>query len=108
VGLGYVVQNGDHIIHETLRKETPVLSEMPAVLHEDEEFIAFNKPSSMPVHPCGNFMQNTLIKIAEAEMGFDKLKTVHRLDRQTSGIVFFAKKESSSNDFREALLNCRV
>ena len=36
------------------------------------------------------------------------LKTVHRLDRQTSGIVFFAKNGASSNDFREALLGDKV
>ena len=31
------------------------------------------------------------------------LKTVHRLDRQTSGIVFFAKSDVSSNKFRELM-----
>jgi 23S rRNA-/tRNA-specific pseudouridylate synthase len=36
------------------------------------------------------------------------LKTVHRLDRQTSGIVFFAKSDSESNKFREALLGDKV
>ena len=32
------------------------------------------------------------------------IKTVHRLDRQTSGIVFFAKTEQASNTFRELML----
>ena len=61
----------------------------------------------MPVHACGNFKFNTLQSILEHELGYrnhDKkkdpenkqglkgeIKTVHRLDRQTSGIVFFAK-----------------
>lgn len=31
------------------------------------------------------------------------IKTVHRLDRQTSGIVFFAKSDESSNKFRELM-----
>jgi len=64
---------------------------MPKIIHEDEEFVAFDKPSSFPVHACGNFMYNTLLKVAELDMGRPDLKTVHRLDRQTSGIVFFAK-----------------
>jgi 23S rRNA-/tRNA-specific pseudouridylate synthase len=62
----------------------------------------------MPVHACGNFLHNTLVKIVEAEHGFENLGTVHRLDRQTSGIVFFAKKESASNEFREAMIANRV
>ena len=36
------------------------------------------------------------------------MKTVHRLDRQTSGIVFFAKTDAESNSFREALMSDRV
>ena len=78
------------------------------MLFEDDEFVAFDKPSSMPVHACGNFMYNTLIKIVENELKHEGLKTVHRLDRQTSGIVFFAKKEDSSNEFREAMIANKV
>ena len=37
-------------------------------------------------------MFNTLLKVVEIEMGYPDLKTVHRLDRQTSGILFFAKQ----------------
>jgi len=70
-----------------------VLAELPEVLYEDEDFVAVNKPSSMPVHACGNFRHNTLQNIMQHEMGMTNIKTVHRLDRQTSGIVFFAKKE---------------
>ena len=33
---------------------------------------------------------------------------MHRLDRQTSGIVFFAKSDVESNNFREALLSDKV
>ena len=36
------------------------------------------------------------------------LKIVHRLDKQTSGIVFFAKNAKSCNQFKEALLQCKV
>jgi 23S rRNA pseudouridine955/2504/2580 synthase len=36
-------------------------------------------------------------------MGFESLLTVHRLDRQTSGIVFFAKNSVAANDFRNAM-----
>jgi 23S rRNA-/tRNA-specific pseudouridylate synthase len=36
------------------------------------------------------------------------LKSVHRLDRQTSGVVFFAKNDVMSNTFRKALINDEV
>ena len=53
-------------------------------------------------------MYNTLLKITELEMSYPNLKTVHRLDRQTSGIIFFAKQENSSNEFREAMIADQV
>ena len=95
-------------MHKTNRHETPVTDTLPQVVHENDEFVAFNKPSSIPVHACGNFMYNTLLKITELEMSYPNLKTVHRLDRQTSGIIFFAKQENSSNEFREAMIADQV
>ena len=92
VSIEYKIKEGDKIIHETVREETPVIATLPKLIYEDEEFVAFNKPSSLPVHACGNFMFNTLLKVVEIEMGYPDLKTVHRLDRQTSGILFFAKQ----------------
>lgn len=108
VSIEYKIKEGDKIIHKTTRHETPVTDKLPQVVHDDEEFIAFNKPSSIPVHACGNFMYNTLLKITELEMNYPNLKTVHRLDRQTSGIIFFAKKDTSSNEFREAMIADKV
>jgi 23S rRNA-/tRNA-specific pseudouridylate synthase len=61
--------------------ETPILETLPEVLLENDDYIAVNKPSSMPVHPCGNFCYNTLSKILEHEMKYNDLLTVHRLDR---------------------------
>ena len=104
VDIDYSIREGDKIVHETVRHETPVTAGLPEIVHEDDEFVAFNKPSSVPVHACGNFMYNTLLKLTELELGYPDLKTVHRLDRQTSGIVFFAKIAQSSNQFREAML----
>lgn len=84
------------------------MAELPTVLFEDDKIIAVNKPSSVPVHPCGNFKFNSLSSILELCLKMPGLKTVHRLDRQTSGIVFFAKSDVESNKFREALLSDKV
>ena len=107
INTDYVIKDGDRILHRTWREETPIYAELPLVLKETDDYVVVSKPSSMPVHACGNFKYNTLQSILENEMGFkNKIKTVHRLDRQTSGIVFFAKNEKASNTFREMLLSC--
>ena len=62
----------------------------------------------MPVHPCGNFKFNSLMKILEIEHGFHDLKCVHWLDRQTSGIVFFAKSILAANEFEHELRKDKI
>ena len=101
----YKLKEGDKIVHTTVREETPVIADLPALIHEDDKIIVVNKPSSVPVHPCGNFKYNSLQYLLEFCLEKKGLKTVHRLDRQTSGIVFFAKNEVESNNFREALIS---
>ena len=76
-----MLKDGDRIVHCTSRMETPILEDLPQILLENDDYIAVNKPSSMPVHPCGNFCYNTLSKIMEIEMKYNELLTVHRLDR---------------------------
>ena len=76
-----MLKDGDRIVHCTNRMETPILEDLPQILLENDDYIAVNKPSSMPVHPCGNFCYNTLSKIMEIEMKYNELLTVHRLDR---------------------------
>lgn len=104
----YKIKEGDKIIHNTSREETPIVADLPEVVFEDARVIAVNKPSSVPVHPCGNFKFNSLQYILQLCLKMEGLKTVHRLDRQTSGIVFFAKSDVESNNFREALLSDNV
>ena len=97
------MQDCDKIVHAVTRKETPVLDIPIKVLYEDKDLIAVDKPCSMPVHEGGNYKYNTLMGLLEEEHGFKGLKCVHRLDKQTSGIVFFARNEKTANEFREAM-----
>ena len=55
VPLEYTIRDGDKIVHTTKRNETPCLAVLPKVLYENDSLVAFEKPSSMPVHACGNF-----------------------------------------------------
>lgn len=108
VSCDYKLQDNDKIVHAIVRKETPVLDLQIKILYEDSTMIAVDKPSSMPVHEGGNYKYNTLMGILENEHGYKGLKCVHRLDKQTSGIVFFAKNENTANEFREAMTSDTV
>ena len=66
-----------------------------AVIYEDEVMIAVNKPTGLAVHG-GSGLKLGLIEAIRADRPDERfLELVHRLDRDTSGIVLIAKKRSS-------------
>jgi RluA family pseudouridine synthase len=90
-----VVRVGDRIDYVPRREpEPPVTLEIPR-LRDDAYLLAVNKPPDLPVHPSGRYFRNTLLCILLAERGetLDEpgIRIVHRLDRETSGVVLFGK-----------------
>ena len=97
------MDHSDQIQHYAERLESPIIDCEIKIIHEDDQFLIVDKPPSMPVHPCGNHYYNCLKSILENEYNQSYLRVVHRLDKQTSGIVFFAKNVDAANEFSENL-----
>lgn len=74
------------------------------ILYEDELCIIINKPSNMPVHPSMEHYTDSLSNGVKTY--FDsihlhkKIRPVNRLDKDTSGIVVFAKNEYAQENFK--------
>lgn len=98
IPVDYTIKNGDKIEHTITRIEIPVYNEPIEVLGENDEFIAYLKPASVPVHESGGFLFNSLGK----RVG-DKYYPLHRLDKVTSGIIIMGKSEAAANKFRGLL-----
>lgn len=66
-------------------------------LYEDAHCVVFNKPAGLLVIPSPRQQENTLIQIVNAQYAdpsFGRLHPCHRLDRDTSGVILFAKGKS--------------
>ena len=65
------------------------------ILYEDRYYVVFDKPSGLLVIPTPRNEQNTLVNIVNAQCAQapaeGKLHPCHRLDRDTSGLIVFAK-----------------
>lgn len=75
-----------------------VPTEMPLnIIYEDEAYIVVNKPAGIPVHPSMYHYTDSLsngIAFYFNQIGLKKkIRPVNRLDKDTSGIVIFAKNE---------------
>lgn len=67
------------------------------IIFEDETMLVVNKPAGTPVHPSMSHFENSLSNGVQAHFQKNKLLTkirpVNRLDKDTSGLVIFAKNE---------------
>jgi 23S rRNA pseudouridine1911/1915/1917 synthase len=78
-----------------------------SIIFENEDFIAVNKPSGMLTIPDRHDeTQLSLYKILLQQYG--KIFIVHRLDRDTSGLVLFAKNEASHKYFSQLFENRNI
>ncbi len=74
-------------------RELPAENRVPftaSVLYQDEHILVADKPHFLPVIPAGRFLRETLLVRLKRESGLNHLTPIHRLDRETAGIVLFS------------------
>lgn len=65
------------------------------VIHEDSSLLAINKPPLMAVHPTARFHKSTVTAALSRLRPDDHLSLVHRLDRETSGVLLLARTRAA-------------
>jgi 23S rRNA pseudouridine955/2504/2580 synthase len=71
------------------------------VLHEDDSFLAIDKPAGVAVHGGSGVDFGVIEQLRMARPGAPFLELVHRLDRETSGVLLIAKKRSALKNLQE-------
>ncbi|MGE3856315.1 MAG: RluA family pseudouridine synthase [Dehalococcoidia bacterium] len=105
------VSPGTHIVVDQplLRDLDLAAEEVPlSILYEDEETLVLDKQPGVIVHPREGVHEVTLINAVRARYpevreinDGDRGGVVHRLDRDTSGVIVFAKSEASQYALKE-------
>jgi len=70
----------------------PVLPEKASIVFEDDHLLVADKPHFMPVTPVGQYVQQSLLVQLKHLTGNDDLVPLHRIDRETAGLVMFGKR----------------
>ena len=78
------------------------------ILVEDDEVLVVNKPGWLVCHPSKNGPRSSLVGAVREYSGIEKLHLVARLDRETSGLVVFAKRPAAARKYQTALQGQRV
>jgi RluA family pseudouridine synthase len=94
----YVLKKNDMVSYTVVLREPPVDSSIE-IIHEEDSFLVACKPGNLPSHADGNFIKNTFIYILREKMkteGYNgPVKLVHRLDRETSGVMVVGKTDGA-------------
>ncbi|MFA7187984.1 MAG: RluA family pseudouridine synthase [Alphaproteobacteria bacterium] len=78
------------------------------MIQNDPDFVAFNKPSGLAVQG-GTGVKKAMDKMVAALFPYDSILPVHRLDKETSGVIVFAKNQRAAQNlasqFRDKTAN---
>lgn len=75
------------------------------VLHEDDELLVVHKPAGLVCHPTKGDAGSSLIGRVRLHLGLDaEPQMVHRLDRETGGVMVFGKTAGASEELRQLWL----
>ena len=70
------------------------------VIYQDEHLVVADKPHFLPVTPSGHYLQETLLVRLKNRLGIDSLTPIHRIDRETAGLVLFSTQVADRNAYQ--------
>lgn len=118
VKAGYLLKVGDEIV---FKQTQPIPIEAKAqdvdfkIVYEDSDLIVVDKPQGLVVHPCqstkdGTLVNGLLAKVKDLSGINGKLRPgiVHRLDKNTSGLMLVAKNDFSHIELANMIKNKTV
>lgn len=85
--------------YRSLQQEAPIPFEAQ-VLYRDAFLVAADKPHFLPVTPAGGYLQETLLVRLKRSLGIDTLAPMHRIDRDTAGVVLFTIQPSTRDRYQ--------
>ena len=78
------------------------------IIFQDSQIMVADKPHFLPVTPAGRFVRASLLVRLQEETGLWDLAPLHRLDRETAGLVLFSVRQSTRAGFSDLFQKGRI
>jgi 23S rRNA pseudouridine955/2504/2580 synthase/23S rRNA pseudouridine1911/1915/1917 synthase len=104
-GPGDILRTGDRLVFEMDDLPEPPVRTDYRIVHQDEHLVAVDKPGNLPCHPGGRYFRHTLWHLLRQKEGIEKPRFLHRLDRETSGLVLVARTAAAARAGRERFVS---
>lgn len=93
-------RHGQRIYYYRSLAQEPALPVQARVVFEDAHLLVADKPHFMPVTPSGAYVQQSLLVQLKRLTGCEDLSPLHRIDRETAGLVLFSKRPQDRNAYQ--------
>jgi tRNA pseudouridine32 synthase/23S rRNA pseudouridine746 synthase len=78
----------------------PAIAGEETILFQDDFLVVADKPHGLPMSPVGAYAKETLLARLKRRTGIATLAPMHRLDRETAGVVAFTVKPESRGAYQ--------
>lgn len=78
------------------------------VLHVDADLVVADKPHFLPVTPAGGYVRETLLARLVQRLGNPELVPLHRIDRDTAGLVLFSANPATRDAYQALFRQRRI
>ncbi len=89
-------------------EQEPLIPFSEAILFQNEELLVACKPHFLPVTPGGTYVDECLLNRLRKRTGNHELAPLHRIDRETAGVVLFSANGKTRGRYSELFLGGRV
>ena len=104
--IGRVMSPQDSLIRESHLhyyrriEDEPELPFKAQIIFQDHHLVVADKPHFMPVTPGGRYVQQSLLVQLKQQLNLPELSPVHRIDRETAGLVLFSVRAQDRNAYQ--------
>ena len=88
--------------------EEPVIPFTEALVHADEHLVVACKPHFLPVVPAGRYVRQTLLARLTERLDNPHLVPLHRIDRDTAGLVLFSANPATRGRYQALFREQRI
>ncbi len=99
-------RGGTRVYYYRELEAEPVIPFEESILYQDEHLLVADKPHFLPVTPTGRYVQQTLLVRLKRRTGLEALSPIHRIDRETAGLVLFSVRPQDRGAY-QALFRTR-
>ncbi len=92
--------SGSRVYYYRALDHEPEVPFTESIVFRDDHLLVVDKPHFLPVTPGGRYVQQSLLVRLKRHLGIDTLSPIHRIDRETAGLVIFSLRPQDRDAYQ--------